>query len=165
MATIIEVRVLVDGGKASGGPPLGPAIGPTGVPINQVIAAINEKTKEFAGLKVPVTVLVNKDEKKFDIVVELPMTSALIFKELKMEKGSGNPSTELKGNLSWDQLFKIARMKKASMTAVSFKAAVLTVIGTAQSCGVTVEKMTGKEITKKIKSGEFDQIIEKGEKE
>ena len=89
MATIIEVRVLVDGGKASGGPPLGPAIGPTGVPINQVIAAINEKTKEFAGLKVPVTVLVNKDEKKFDIVVELPMTSALIFKELKMEKGSG----------------------------------------------------------------------------
>ena len=165
MANIVEVRLLVDGGKASGGPPLGPQIGPTGVPINQVVAAINEKTKEFAGLKVPVVVLVNKDEKTFDIVVETPMTSALILKELGLEKGSGNPQTEIKGNLTWKQLFKITRMKRSSMTAVSFKASVLTVIGTAQSCGVTIEGMKGKEITKRIKAGEFDELIAKGENE
>lgn len=164
MANIVEVRVLVDGGKASGGPPLGPSVGPTGVPINTVVAAINEKTAEFVGLKVPVLVLVDKDTKTFEVVVETPMTSALIFKEAGISKGSGNPQTELVGNLTLDQVMKIARMKRASMTAVSFKSSVLTVVGTATSCGVTVNKMKGKEMSDKIKAGEFDEAIAKGEK-
>lgn len=163
MANIVEVRVLVDGGKASGGPPLGPSVGPTGVPINSVVSAINEKTAEFVGLKVPVLVQVDKDTKTFEIIVETPMTSALIFKEVGISKGSGNPQTELVGNLTLDQVMKIARMKKDSLTAVSFKACVLTVIGTATSCGVTINKMRGKEMTDKIKAGEFDEIIAKGE--
>ena len=94
-----KVEAMVDGGKATAGPPLGPALGPKGVNTAQVVAKINEKTKAFEGMKVPVTVLIN-DDKTFEIKVGTPPMSALIKGELGLEKGSGNARTDKVGNLS-----------------------------------------------------------------
>ena len=76
------IDAMVNGGKASAGPPLGPALGPAGVNIGKVIAAINEKTKNFSGIKVPVKVVVDKDTKEFEIIVGSPPTSQLLKKEV-----------------------------------------------------------------------------------
>ena len=104
------VEALVDGGRASAGPPLGPALGPKGVNIGQVIAKINEKTKAFEGMKVPVKILIN-DDKSFDIKVGTPPMSALIKGELGVESGAHNAKTEKVGNLTLEQAKKIATMK------------------------------------------------------
>ena len=85
------VEALVDGGRASAGPPLGPALN-----IGQVIAKINEKTKAFEGMKVPVKVLIN-DDKTFDIKVGTPPMSALIKGELGVESGAHNAKAEKVG--------------------------------------------------------------------
>ena len=88
------ISTLVTGGEASAGPPLGPALGPMGVNILQVIEAINEKTSEFKGMKIPVTVSVDSDTKKWEIEVGIPSASALLLKEACIQKGSGTSGSE-----------------------------------------------------------------------
>src|SRR5947199_8321485 len=95
-----KLSVLVDGGKATPGPPLGPALGPLGLNIVEIIKAINEKTKSFEGMKVPVTLLVDPKSKAFTIEFLTPPTSALNVKELKVEQGSGDAGKTRVGNLS-----------------------------------------------------------------
>ena len=80
------ISSLVTGGEASAGPPLGPALGPIGVNIMEVINAINEKTKEFQGMKIPVSVIVDTESKKWEIEVGIPSASALILKEAGIQK-------------------------------------------------------------------------------
>ncbi len=155
----VSVDVLVEGGKASGGPPIGPALGPTGVNVFQVVTKINELTKDFAGLKVPVKITVDPATKQFEVEVGTPPTSALILKELGISKGSGEAGSNIVGNITLDQVITIAKAKKKDMTALTLKAAVLTVIGTCRSLGVTVEGMDPKEITAKIKAGEYDDKL------
>ena len=151
----ITIEALVDGGKASGGPPIGPAVGPTGVQLKAVIATINEKTAEFKGIKVPVSIIIDPDEKSFEIRVKTPMTSALLFKEAGVEKGSGEPNTNKVGNLTLDQVCKIARMKRDDINSISFENTVRTVLGTAQSCGLTIDNEDAKIISDKINAGEI----------
>jgi large subunit ribosomal protein L11 len=154
MAETIEA--LVEGGKASAGPPLGPALGPLGVNIMEVIKVINEKTKHFEGMKVPVKVIVDPKTKKFEIQVGTPPASALILKELKAEKGSGAPSTHKIGNLTIDQVIKIAKMKYEGLLGKDLKSKAKEIIGTCVSMGVKVEGRDPKEIQKAIDAGEFD---------
>lgn len=87
LANVVEA--LVPGGKASAGPPLGPALGPLGVNVAQVVAKINEQTKDLNGMQVPVKVIV-KSRTEFEIEVGTPPTSALIIREIGVEKGSGD---------------------------------------------------------------------------
>ncbi len=150
------VEVLVEGGKASAGPPLGPALGPLGVNIGKVVAEINNKTKEFAGMKVPVKVIVDPATKSFEIEVGIPPTSALIMKEAGIEKGSGDAKQNIVGNLTIDQVVKIAKMKQPAMLASSLKAAVKEVIGTCVSMGVTVEGKPAKEVIREIEQGAYE---------
>ena len=105
MAEIIEA--LVDGGNATPGPPLGPVLGPLGINIMDVVKVINEKTKAFEGMKVPVKVIVDTATQEFEITVGTPPTSALILKELKLEKGSSNPRADKVGDLSMEQVKKM----------------------------------------------------------
>ena len=154
-----RLNVLVDGGKATPGPPLGPALGPLGVNIVEILKAINEKTKSFEGMKVPVTLLVDPKTKAFTIEVGTPPTSALITKELKIEKGSGDPGKTRVGNLSLVQAIKVANMKADAMQGKSLKARVLEVVGTAVSMGVTVEGKPAKQLSKEIQAGKFDRQL------
>ncbi|RLF41394.1 MAG: 50S ribosomal protein L11 [Thermoplasmata archaeon] len=154
MAETIEA--LVEGGKASAGPPLGPALGPLGVNIMEVINTINEKTKDFSGMKVPVKVIVDPKTKSFEIEVGTPPAASLIFNELGIEKGSGAPSTHKVGNLSIDQAIKIAKMKYQNLLGRSLKEKTKEIIGTCVSIGVKVDGKDPKEVIREINEGKYD---------
>jgi len=154
MADTIEA--LVEGGKASAGPPLGPALGPLGVNIMQIINTINDKTKQFDGMKVPVKVIVDPKTKKFEVEVGTPPASSLIFKELGLEKGSGSAGTHKIGNLTVDQAIKVAKMKQQNLLGKELKQKTKEVIGTCVSIGVTVEGKKPQEIQKAIDDGIYD---------
>jgi len=147
-----EVKVLVPGGKATPGPPLGPVIGPLGLNVKQVVDKINEATKEFDGLSVPVKLIVH-DDRSFDIEVGVPPTSALIKRELGIEKGSSKTGREFIANLKLDQVIKIANMKKDEMLGYTTKAAVKEVLGTCVSMGISVEGKHPKDIQREIDEG------------
>jgi large subunit ribosomal protein L11 len=154
----MTIQALVDGGKATAGPPLGPALGPMGVNIGQIIASINEKTKNFDGLKVPVKVIVDKETKQFEIEVGTPPVSALIKKELKIEKGA-KAKGEVVGNITLQQAIKVAKMKSELSLSKSLKANVDEVLGTCVSLGVTCEGKSAKEVIKEIKEGKHDKFF------
>jgi len=155
MNMVDTVEALVDGGKASAGAPLGPALGPKGVNIGEVVAAINEKTKAFAGMKVPVKIIID-DKKKFEIKVGTPPMSALIKGELGLQSGSSNARTTKVGNLTLDQAKKIATMKEDSLLGADMKARVLEVSGNCVSVGVTIDGKNPKDFQAAVKAGEYD---------
>ncbi len=153
----IIVKALVEGGKASAGPPLGPTLAPLKVNIGQVIAAINEKTKEFAGISVPVSVEINPATKQFTISVGTPPVSQLIKKELKLEKLAKTAWKEpAVGDLKIDSAVKIAKLKFDSLGTKDLKKATKEVVATCVSLGVNVEGKNPKEVLKDIDSGSFD---------
>lgn len=155
-----KISSLVTGGGASAGPPLGPALGPLGVNIMEVIKAINEKTKDFEGMKVPVTVLVDPDTKKWDIEVGIPSAAALILKEAGIQKGSGASGTEWVGDVTIDVIAKIANTKLEKSYASSLKSVAKTIIGTCLTLGIKVEGKTPKEITTEITEGKWDEKLQ-----
>lgn len=154
-----SIEQLVNGGKATAAPPLGPALGPMGVNIGQVIQVINEKTKAFAGMQVPVTIVVDKDTKEFEITVGTPPASALIKKEAGIEKGSGSPKTEKVADLVIEQIIKIAKMKEDALLGATLKERVKEIIGTCVSMGVLVEGIEAKETIKDVDAGKYDAEI------
>jgi len=157
------VEALVAGGQATAGPPLGPALGPLGVNVLAIVNKINEVTKDYAGMKVPVKVIVDAETKEFEVIVGTPTTSALIVSELKLEKGSGSPKAQKVGDLNMEQVVKIARMKSAELLSPNLKAAAKEVLGSCVSMGVTVEGKDPKEVQREINEGKHDSILEKEE--
>jgi large subunit ribosomal protein L11 len=155
MKMVNTVEALIDGGKATAGPPLGPALGPTGVNTGQVIAQINEKTKAFSGMKVPVKVLIN-DDKTFEIKIGTPPMSALVKSELGLASGSSNARTTKVADMTLDQAKKIADMKKDSLLGATVKARVLEVAGNCVSVGVTIDGKDPKVFQKDVRAGIYD---------
>lgn len=153
------VEAIVAGGQATAGPPLGPALGPLGVNVLSIVNKINEVTKDYAGMKVPVKVTVDTETKEFEVTVGTPTTSALIVSELKIEKGSGTPKTAKVGNLTMEQVVRIARMKQTELLAPNIKAAAKEVIGSCVSMGVTVEGKEPREVQKEIDEGKHDATL------
>ncbi len=153
-----EVEVLVEGGKASAGPPLGPALGPLGLNVMDVVKKINEVTKDFQGMKVPVKIIVDPATKNYELKVGTPPASALIMKRAGIEKGAGD-TTNAAGNITMKDVVEIAKMKKDDLLGGSLKAKAKEIIGTCVSMGVTIEGMHGKEAIKKIEEGEFEEFF------
>jgi large subunit ribosomal protein L11 len=161
MADKKSISALVSGGEASAGPPLGPALGPMGVNVLQVVNTINDKTKDFSGMKVPVKVEVDPDTKKFTVDVGVPPTAALVAKEAGITKGSGTAGTNFVGNISMDSAIKIAKMKIDTSYAKDIKGAVKEVIGSCVSLGMKVENKPPKEIYIDISAGKYDEALQK----
>ena len=157
------VEALVGGGQATAGPPLGPALGPLGVNVLAIVNKINEITKSYAGMKVPVKITVDTETKEFDVSVGIPTTSALIVSELGIEKGSGTPKTQKAGNLSLDQVIKIAKIKQPELLARNLRKSVKEVLGSCVSIGVTVDEKDPREVQKEIDEGKFDELLESKE--
>ena len=155
MANVVEA--LVPGGKASAGPPLGPALGPLGVNVAQVVAKINEQTKDLNGMQVPVKIKV-KSRTEFEIEVGTPPTSALIIRELGLEKGTGDKTTV--GDLTMDQICNIANIKRKGLLSKNLKNAVREVIGTAGSVGATIDGLSSKDAQAAVAGGKYDEILE-----
>src|SRR6476620_3282626 len=134
-----SISALVSGGEASAGPPLGPALGPMGINVLQVVNSINEKTKEFHGMKVPVKVEVDPDTKKFNVEVGVPPTTALIAKEANISKGSGTTVKKYIEIMSIEAIIKITKMKIDISYATSLKSSDKEIIGSCVSSGIKDE--------------------------
>ena len=153
------VEILIDGGKATPGPPLGPAIGPLGINMMQVVEQINQKTADFDGMKVPVKIIVDIGTKEFEIKVGTPPTTALIMDELKIEKGSQDPGQDKVADLKVEQALKIAKMKFDALLSNDYKNAAKEVIGTCVSMGITVEGKDPREVQREIDQGMYDDTL------
>lgn len=153
------IEQLVEGGKATAAPPLGPALGPLGVNIGQVIAEINKKTSAFQGMQVPVKVIVDTETKEFEIEVGTPPVSALVKKEAGVEKGSGSPNIDKVADLKIEQIIKIAKMKEDALLGKDMFAKVKEVIGTCNSMGVLVEGKDPKQVIQEINQGQYAEKI------
>lgn len=153
------ISALVNGGEASAGPPLGPALGPVGVNVLQVVNSINEKTKDFPGMKVPVKVEVDVATKKFIVEVGVPPTAALIVKEAGVTKGSGTAGTNYAGDITMKTVIKIAKMKIDSSYANDIQGAVKEVIGSCLSIGMTIEGKPAKQIYSEVSAGKYDEFF------
>lgn len=151
-----SVEVMVAGGKATAAPPLGPALGPLKVNIGQVVAEINKKTADFAGMQVPVKVIVDKDTKEFTITVGTPPASNLIKKEAGVESGAKNPLTEKVANLTIEQAMKVARMKSDALLGKDIKNKTKEICGTCDSMGITVEGKQARQTIADIDKGLYD---------
>lgn len=153
------VNALVSGGEANAGPPLGPALGPLGINILQVVNTINEKTKDFPGMKVPVKVEVDAETKQFVVEVGIPPTAALIFKEAGINKGSGTAGTNFVGNITMESIVKISKMKLDVSYAQSIKSSAKEIVGTCLSLGIKVEDRVANEVYRDISEGKYDSIL------
>lgn len=150
------INVLVTGGEASAGPPLGPALGPLGVNVLGIVNEINKQTASFKGMRVPVKVEVDKETKQFAVSVGTPTTSALVAKESGIPKGSGKPNVDFVGGLTMDQVVTIAKSKMAGSYAASARSAAKEVVGSCVSMGVKVEGKDAREFMKEIDDGKWD---------
>ncbi|UCH32760.1 MAG: 50S ribosomal protein L11 [Candidatus Bathyarchaeota archaeon] len=155
------VDALISGGQATAGPPLGPALGPLGVNVLAIVNKINELTKDYAGMKVPVKIAVDPETKAFEISIGTPTTSALIVSALKIEKGSGSPKEEKVGNLTMTQVVDLASKKQPQLLAKSLKLAVKEILGSCVSMGVTVDDKDPREVQREIDEGEHSSLFEK----
>ena len=153
------VELLVSGGQANAGPPLGPALGPLGLNVMAVVTKINELTKNYAGMKVPVKITADTEDKSFEVSVGTPTASALIVAELKIEKGSGTPNTVKVGNLTMEQMVRIAKIKSPQLLAPTLKKATKEMLGTCISLGVTVEGKDPREVLKEIDAGIYEPLF------
>ncbi len=159
------IDLMVEGGKATSGPPLGPAAGPSGIPIGDIVNSINEKTKDFKNMKVPVKVTLNSEEKTFKIKIGTPPVSELIKKELNIKKGSSTPGKDPVGDIRIEQLIKVANMKKDDLAGVTKKARVKTVLGSCIPLGLIAEGMHPRELSKLIDNGRYDKKIDSNKTE
>ncbi len=159
------IEALVEGGKASAAPPLGPALGPLKVNIGEIVAEINKKTSAFKGMKVPVKVTVDTETKAFEISVGTPPVSGLIKKELGLSKASGYPNKDKVANMGMEDVIKVAKMKEDAFFCNNLTGAVKTVIGSANAMGILVEGMIAVEINPLIDEGKYDDVIKSGSTE
>jgi large subunit ribosomal protein L11 len=159
------VEALIEGGKASAAPPLGPALGPLGLNIGQVIIDINKKTEAFKGMQVPIKIIADKATKTYEITVGTPPASALIKKEAGVEKGSGKPRVEHVADLKMEQIIKISKMKEDNLHGKTPKDRVKEIIGTCNSMGVKVEGKHARDAMRDVEAGHYDEKIRAGKTE
>lgn len=131
------VKLQIQAGKANPAPPVGPALGPTGINIMQFCKDFNAKTAKDAGMVFPVILTVYAD-KSFDYVLKTPPAAVLLKQAAKIEKGSGKPNREKVGKVTLAQVEEIANVKMKDLNASSLETAVSMIKGTARSMGIEV---------------------------
>ncbi len=156
----MKIKILAEGGNMSPGPALSQKLGPAGINMGQVISKVNEATKDFKGLKVPVELDVDTATKQFEIKVFSPPVSELLKKELGIEKGSGEQEKIKVANASIEQIISVAKTKFPNMLCNDLKAAVKSVVGTCVSLGILIENKPATEIEQEIEQGKYDKEIQ-----
>jgi large subunit ribosomal protein L11 len=158
----MQIKILADGGKMAPSPALSQKLGPLGLNINLVLQKVNEATKEFEGLKVPVELDVNTSTREFEVKVFSPPVSELLKKELSIEKGSGKQDSVKVANASIEQIISVAKTKMQNMLSRDLKAATKTVAGTCVSLGILIESKNAVEVCNEIAEGKYDKEILSG---
>lgn len=132
------VKLQLPAGKATPAPPVGPALGSTGINLGEFCRLFNDKTKDQPGMIFPVIVSVNKN-KSYSFEIKTPPAAVLIRKEAGLAKGSGEPNRNKVGKVTKEQVKKIAELKMQDLNAFTLESAMSMVEGTARSMGVLVE--------------------------
>ena len=132
------IKLQIEAGKATPAPPVGPALGSSGVNIMQFVKEFNDRTANQPGMTIPVVISVYKD-KSFTFVTKVPPVAVLIKKALGIKSGSGKPNKDKVAKITKDQVKQIAEQKMEDLNAASVEAAMSMVMGTARSMGIVVE--------------------------
>lgn len=139
MAQKIEgyIKLQIPAGKATPAPPVGPALGQHGVNIMQFTKEFNERTKNDAGLIIPVVITVYAD-RSFTFVTKTPPAAVLIKKACGIEKASGVPNKNKVAKITGEQVRAIAEQKMPDLNAANIESAMSMIAGTARSMGIEV---------------------------
>lgn len=135
---LAQVKVQAKAGKANPAPPIGTALGPHGINIQQFCQQFNEKTREMGDLLIPAVITIYAD-RTFEFILKTPPASVLILKETSIEKGSAEPNKSKVGKITTAKLRKIAEAKMVDLNTTSIDQAIRMIAGTARSMGITVE--------------------------
>ncbi|MBC5792784.1 MAG: 50S ribosomal protein L11 [Nanohaloarchaea archaeon] len=154
------INTLVEGGAASAGPPLGPELGPLPTDVGEVVSEINQKTSDFEGMEVPVDVIVDEDTGDFEVEVGKPPAAQLIFDELGIDGGSGEPNKTKVADMEFETACKVARMKASDLLAMDLRGAVKEIIGSADSAGITIDGKDARQVQQEISEGKYDDRLE-----
>jgi large subunit ribosomal protein L11 len=140
MAKKIEafIKMQIPGGKANPAPPVGPALGQHGVNIMEFCKAFNAKTQEMQGKIIPVVITVYAD-RSFTFITKTPPASSLLLEAVGLKKGSGEPNREKVGEVSRNQMKKIAEIKWEDLNAADLDSAIKMIEGTAKSMGLIIK--------------------------
>ncbi len=133
------IKLQIEAGKATPAPPVGPALGSSGVNIMQFVKEFNDKTANQPGMIIPTVITVYKD-KSFTFITKVPPVAVLIKKALKIQKGSGKPNKEKVATITTEQIRQIAEQKMEDLNAASIDSAMSMVKGTARSMGIVVSE-------------------------
>ena len=131
------IKLQIEAGKATPAPPVGPALGSSGVNIMQFVKEFNDRTANQPGMTIPVVITVYKD-KSFTFITKVPPVAVLIKKAINLKKGSGKPNKDKVAKITKEQVKAIAEQKMEDLNAASVEAAMSMVAGTARSMGVVV---------------------------
>ena len=131
------IKLQIEAGKATPAPPVGPALGSSGVNIMQFVKEFNDRTANQPGMIIPVVISVYKD-KTFSFITKVPPVAVLIKKALGLKSGSGKPNKEKVAKLTKEQVKAIAEQKMEDLNAATIETAMSMVKGTARSMGVVV---------------------------
>ena len=132
-----QIKLQIEAGKATPAPPVGPALGSSGVNIMQFVKEFNDRTANQPGMIIPVVISVYKD-KSFSFITKVAPVAVLIKKAINLQKGSGKPNMDKVAKITKAQVEEIAKTKMEDLNAASLEAAMSMVAGTARSMGVVV---------------------------
>ena len=132
------IKLQIEAGKATPAPPVGPALGSSGVNIMQFVKEFNDRTADQPGMTIPVVITVYQD-KSFTFVTKVPPVADLLLKAAKIDKGSAKPNRDKVAKISAATAEEIAKTKMQDLNAASLEAAISMVKGTARSMGIVVE--------------------------
>jgi len=155
----MQIKLLAEGGAMKPGPALSQKLGPAGIPVNKVIEKVNEATKDFKGMKVPVELEINLDTKEITVQIFSPPVSELLKKELGIEKGSGLQGKSNSANASIEQIIQVAKTKFSNLLCKDLKAATKIVAGSCLSLGILIESKSPIEIIADIEEGKYNKEI------
>jgi large subunit ribosomal protein L11 len=131
------INLIIPGGGANPSPPVGPALGQHGVQIMEFCKAFNAKTEDQKGVPIPVTITVYED-RSFEFETRTPPASYYLKKAAKIKSGSGEPNTNIVGQVTKTQIKEIAEAKMADLNANDIDAAMKIIAGSARSMGIEV---------------------------
>ena len=134
-----RVKVQAPGGQATPAPPIGTALGPHGIAINEFVRKFNEQTAHMQGTIVPAVVTIYRD-RSFEFILKTPPAAVLLKKAANIAQGSGVPNKEKVGSVTRQQVREIAQMKTPDLNASSVEAAMRVIEGTARSMGIEIRE-------------------------
>ncbi len=156
---MVSIKLLVEGGNMKTGPAVAQQLGPLGINIGQVINDVNEKTKNFKGMNVPIVLDINSSTKAYTINVKSPPTSELLKKEVSITKASGARLKLIVGNIAFERVLSVALQKHENMLSNDILDSVKSVLGTCQAMGIIVDNKEIKDILIDLSQGKYDAII------